>query len=89
MSRSRSKSRSRVLTYLIELDEHDIHFLEAVIEGYDGIATLLRDYKLIRGKTYFKLLVPEGFREEVLRILKELREYAAIGEICEDSDVPG
>lgn len=70
-------------TLLVELEEQDIHFLDAVIEGYDGVATLLRDYQLIDGKSYFKLLLPSGFDEEVEQLLKELREYAAIGEVRE------
>lgn len=68
-------------TLLVELEERDIHFLEAVIEGYDGIAALSRDYELIEGKTFFRLLVGPGFEEEVERLLEELRGYAAIGEV--------
>lgn len=71
-------------TLLVELEEQDIHFLDAVIEGYDGIATLLRDYQLIDGRTHFRLLVPSGFEHEVEQLLGELKEYAAIGAIRED-----
>jgi hypothetical protein len=75
-------------TCLVELNEQEIHFLDAIIEGYDGIATLLRDYRLIEGKTYFRLLIPQGFRREAEEVLRELREYAAVGEIREDDDTP-
>ncbi|MCR4404111.1 MAG: DUF4911 domain-containing protein [Candidatus Acetothermia bacterium] len=71
-------------TWLVELDEGEIHFLAAILEGYDGIATLTRDYQLLEGKTYFKLLVPAGFEQEVEQLLRELRGYAAIGEVRRD-----
>lgn len=75
-------------TLLIELEERDIHFLDTIIRGYDGIACLRRDYRLINGKTYFKLLVSPGFRREVDQLLEELRGYAWIGEVQqEDEDV--
>lgn len=71
-------------TLLVELEERDVHFLDVIIRGYDGIADLRREYKLIEGRTFFKLLVPSGFRREVEGLLGELREYAAIGEVRED-----
>jgi hypothetical protein len=68
-------------TLLVELEEREIHFLGAVIEGYDGLAMLSRDYEVIDGRTFFRLLVGPGFEEEAERLLEELKEYAAIGEI--------
>lgn len=68
-------------TLLVELEERELHFLEAVIEGYDGVAMLSRDYKVIDGRTFFQLLVGPGFEEEVERLLEELKGYAAIGEV--------
>jgi len=72
-------------TLLVELEERDVHFVSTIIRGYDGIADLRRDYRLIEGKTFFKLLVPPGFRREVEGVLEELREYASIGEVREDA----
>lgn len=72
-------------TLLVELEERDVHFVSTIIRGYDGIADLRRDYRLIEGKTYFKLLVPPGFRREVEGLLDELRAYAPIGEVREDA----
>lgn len=71
-------------TLLVELEERDVHFLDTIIRGYDGIATLRRDYRLIDGKTYFLLFVSPGFRREVEGLLDELRQYASIGEVRED-----
>jgi len=68
---------------LVALEERDVHFLDTIIHGYDGIACLRRDYRLIDGKTYFELWVPPGFRREVELVLEELREYAAIGDLRE------
>ncbi|MGQ9477103.1 MAG: DUF4911 domain-containing protein [Candidatus Bipolaricaulia bacterium] len=70
-------------TLLVELEEREIHFLGAIIEGYDGIAALSRDYELVDGKTCFRLLVGPGFEEEVEHLLWELRGYARIGEVRE------
>jgi hypothetical protein len=72
-------------TLLVELEERDVHFVDTIIRGYDGIADLRRDYRLIEGRTFFILLVPPGFRREVEQLLNELREYASIGEVREDA----
>lgn len=71
-------------TLLVELEERDVHFVSTIIRGYDGIADLRRDYRLIEGRTFFKLRIPAAFRREVEGLLEELREYAAIGEVRED-----
>jgi len=71
-------------TLLVELEERDVHFVSTIVRGYDGIADLRRDYRLIEGRTFFKLLVPPSFRREVEGLLDELREYASIGEVYED-----
>ncbi|GEM_PF-1679480 len=80
-SQARSPGREQLL--LIELDEHDLHFVDTIIMGYDGLAHLRRDYRLIEGRTFFELIVPEGFLEEVKQLLEELRVrgFARLGEV--------
>ncbi len=75
-----------MLTLLVELEERDIHFLDTIIRGYDGIASLRRDYRVINGRTFFELLTSSGFRQEVEELLEELRPYAPVGQILEEGE---
>ncbi len=66
---------------LIELDERDIYLVDTVLLGYDGIAHLRRDYRLIDNRKFFELLVPCGFLDEVQAVLEELRGHVRLGEV--------
>jgi len=72
---------AETLALYVELPEGEIHLLDAIISGYDGIAQVRRDWCLHRGRQYLLLLVPSGFREETRQVLEGARGHLAIGEI--------
>ncbi len=65
----------------VEMNEKDVHFLEVIIKGYDGVAHLRRDWITQEGRRFFKILVPPDFLDEVRRILENARKYIWLGEI--------
>ena len=75
------KTAERALELYVELPESQIHLLDAIISGYDGIAQLRRDWCLYRGRRYCLLLVPPGFLEEARQVLERARAHLDIGEI--------
>lgn len=65
----------------VELDQKDLHFVDDVIKGYDGVANVRREYRVHKGQKQFRLLVPPCYVEKVREILRSLRSYIYIGEI--------
>jgi len=65
----------------VELPEGEIHLLDAIISGYDGIAQVRRDWCRHRGRQYCLLLVPPGFLDQTRQALEGARGHLAIGEI--------
>lgn len=68
----------------VELDSKDLHLVATIIQSYDGIANVRRDYRVHNGKTFFKILVPPDFLDETKRVLESLKAYIHIGEMYEE-----
>jgi|GEM_PF-950617 len=65
----------------VELEEEDLHFLDAIIQGYDGLANVRREYRAPDGYREFRIMVSPEFLQETIRLLRELRRYIFIGKI--------
>ncbi len=65
----------------VEIDEEDVHFLDAVIDGYDGIANVRREYRVVDGNQHFLLYTSPGLVGFTVARIRELRRYIYIGEI--------
>ncbi len=72
--------------YWIETSEDEIHFIDAIISAYDGLANVRREYRIKDGKTYFKVYVGPGLEEEFEELLDQLRKQAAIGDVFRDDE---
>ena len=72
--------------YWLNTTEKEIHFIDAIVSAYDGLANVRRDYRLKDGKIYFKIYVAPGMEDEFLAIIDRLRGVATIGEIIEGED---
>ncbi len=72
--------------YWIETTEEEIHFIDAIISAYDGLANVRREYRIKDGKTYFKVYVGPGLEEEFEELLAQLRRKAAIGDVLKDDE---
>lgn len=68
----------------VELDSKEVHLLATIMQSYDGIANVRRDYRVHNGKTFFKILVPPDFLEETKHVLESLKPYMHIGEMYEE-----
>ena len=76
--------------YWVNTTQEEIHFLDAILSAYDGLANVRRDYRLHSGKLFFKVYVAPGMEEEFLEIIARLRQVAVIGEVItgEDDETP-
>ena len=72
--------------YWLNTSEEEIHFIDAIICAYDGLANLRRDWRLQDGKIFFKVYVASGMEDDFLELLERLRRVAAIGEVIEGED---
>jgi len=65
----------------VEMAERDIYFLETIIEAYDGIAQVRRDWHMADGQRYVKILVSPDFWDDVHRVLGNAARHIPIGEV--------
>lgn len=72
--------------YWLNTTQEEIHFIDAIVSAYDGLANVRRDYRLKDGKIYFKIYVAPGMEDEFMAIIDRLRGVATIGEIIEGED---
>lgn len=72
--------------YWIETSEGEIHFIDAIVSAYDGLANVRREYRIKDGKTYFKVYVGPGLEGEFEELLAKLQEKAAIGDVFRDDE---
>ena len=70
--------------YWLETTEKEIHFIDAIVSAYDGVANVRRDYRVKDGKTYFKVYVGPGLEPEFEELIARLRNRAQIGEVLRE-----
>ncbi len=74
------------LVYWLATSEDEIHFIDAVISAYDGMASVRRDFRMIGGRAMYKILVSPGMEEEFLDVMARLRAKASIDDLIRDDD---
>jgi hypothetical protein len=74
------------IVYWLQTNEEEIHYIDAIITAYDGLANVRRDYRLQNGRLYFKIYVGAGMEAEFLELIDRLREVAAIGELIKGGE---
>lgn len=72
--------------YWLNTTEEEIHFIDAIVSAYDGLANVRRDWRLQDGKIYFKVYVAAGMEDDFLELLERLREVATVGEVMQGED---
>ncbi|MFB6215032.1 MAG: hypothetical protein ABEI54_04100 [Candidatus Bipolaricaulia bacterium] len=65
----------------VELEEEDLYFLDAVIEGYDGIANVRREYREVEGDKEFRILTSPGCLDKTLAVIRDLRRFIFVGRV--------
>ena len=81
------------IVYWIETAEEEIHFIDAIVSAYNGVANVRREFKIEEGAILFKAYVAPGMEDEFLELVERLREVGAqIGRVIreggEDGPIP-
>jgi hypothetical protein len=66
------------LVYWIATTEPEIHFIDAILSAYDGLANVRREYRLREGQTEYKVFVAPGMEHEFLDVMERLCAKADI-----------
>ena len=74
------------LVYWLATSEEEIHFIDAIISAYDGMAALRRDFRMINGQAMYKVYVSPGMEDEFLEVMARLRETASIADLISDDE---
>jgi hypothetical protein len=74
------------VVYWVGTTEDEIHFLDAIISAYDGLATVRREFRLCGGETQYKVYVSPGMEREFLELMGRLRRRARIGTVVRQGE---
>jgi len=74
------------LVYWLATIEEEIHYIDAIISAYDGMASVRRDFRILNGQTMYKIYVSPGMEDEFLEVMARLRETATIADLIRDDD---
>jgi len=66
------------IVYWLGTTEPEIHFIDAILSAYDGVASVRREFRLREGRTEYKVFVAPGMEDEFLEVLEGLRRTADI-----------
>jgi hypothetical protein len=66
------------IVYWIGTTESEVHFLDAILGAYDGVASIRREFRLKDGRTEYKVFVAPGMEAEFLEVMARLRQAADI-----------
>jgi hypothetical protein len=66
--------------------EDEIHFIDAILSAYDGVACVRREFKLENGDSLYKVYVTAGMEREFLDVMERLRGRADIRSLAKGKD---
>ncbi len=72
------------IVYWLGTTEDEVHFLDAIISAYDGLANVRREYRIRDGRTEYKVFVASGMETEFLELVERLRAAATITSVERD-----
>ncbi len=70
--------------FWINTSESELHFLDAILSAYDGLANVRRSYRIHQGKTYFKVYVSPDMTDEFLVVIDRIRQVAHVEDCFEE-----
>jgi len=74
------------IVYWIGTHEAEIHFLDAILSAYDGLAVVRREFKVDHGETLYRVYVSPGMEEEFLELVERLRKRTTIGRLVREGE---
>ncbi|RLE36515.1 hypothetical protein DRJ24_00335 [Candidatus Acetothermia bacterium] len=77
------------IVYWIETTEEEVHFIDAIVSAYDGLANVRRVFRVEEGATVFKVFVAPGMEDEFLELIERLRRAAKIGRVVREGTGDG
>jgi hypothetical protein len=77
-------SMMEALVYWVATNEEEIHYLDAILSAYDGVASVRREYRLVDGETQYKIFVSPGMEDEFRELMERLRTTAKIGALVRE-----
>jgi hypothetical protein len=66
------------IVYWLGTTEDEVHFIDAVVGAYDGLANVRREYRIRDGRTEYKVFVGPGMEGEFLELVGRLGHVAGI-----------
>ncbi len=66
------------LVYWVVTSEDEIHYIDAIISAYDGLASVRRDFRLKDGEAQYKIYVSPGMEDEFLEVMERLLQTTKI-----------
>lgn len=67
------------ITYWLSTSEPEIHYIDAILSCYDGLANVRREFEMRDGQTFYRVFVAPGMEREFLEVVERLRGKAEIG----------
>ena len=74
------------IVYWLGTREEEIHFIDAVISAYDGLAAVRREFRIEEGETLYRVYVAPGMEAEFLALIDRLRTKASIGRLVREGE---
>jgi hypothetical protein len=72
--------------YWVSATERQIHFVDAILSAYDGLANVRREWRLQDGQMFFKIYVSPGMEDEFELVMERLSREAGIGKFFRGED---
>jgi hypothetical protein len=70
--------------YWLATSESEIHYIDAIISAYDGMAAVRRDFEIRDGRAMYKVFVSPGMEEEFQEVMARLRATAEISDLIRE-----
>jgi len=74
------------IVYWLGTREEEVHFIDAVLSAYDGVATVRREFRIEDGETLYRVYVAPGMEDEFLALIGRLRTRASIGRLIREGE---
>ncbi len=77
---------SDATVYWLGTTQSEVHFIDAIVSAYDGLANVRREYRIKEGRTEFKVFVGPGMEQEFLELVGRLGDISSLER--DDHDEP-
>ncbi len=75
---------NEAIIYWLATSESEIHYIDAIISAYDGIAAVRRDFEIRDGRPMYKVFVSPGMEVEFQEVMARLRATAEISDVIRE-----